>query len=418
MTVAVMVAVLGAAPILQGAPRAQSSRQGVRVAGTVVDAYAGVAPVPDVVTLSPQLGVAGFGSPLRKTDVLPDRSFVFDDVLPGEYQLSTTVGSELTIQVGVEAVTGLQLRHVGLTELFPSVRMDDGSAVPPRVGFHIEMEDGNVYAGWLNPERAIVLPPGRRFFFIQPPDGVFVRSMVSAGVDLFRERLAVEPVAPERGIEIVLTRLPVPRARVRGRVTGGTGPFSVQLTPSMFSFRKSLMSTSVAVAADGSFDVEVEPGIYDVHVPPAFRAVRGLVVPQIGATVEVPLPSGRLFGGGAVRVVDSRGQWLPYSIGRAIVLAARSAAGVSRFPVEVPGFWGVLPPGEYRLSLENLPAGVSVATLESAGRNLLDVPFVVPVERNPPRITLVLRYDGPIPAWVKEPPLRDLRSLLSPEGRD
>lgn len=228
---------------------------------------------------------------------------------------------------------------------------------------------------------------------------MFVRSLVSAGVDLLREPLTIEPVAPERGLQVVLTRSPAhaPKlARVRGRVTGGDGPLTVALVSSMSPRRATF--GPVPVARDGSFDIEVEPGVYDVYVPPAFSVISGLAVPHAGRTIEVPLPKGYLFGGGGVRVLDQRGQSLPYIV--RCTLVARNAAGVWRFPVQSAGFWGALPPGEYRLTVENLEAGVSVATFEAGGRNLLEQPYVISVDRAPARITLALRYSGPLPDWV------------------
>src|SRR5690606_34933518 len=110
-----------------------------------------------------------------------DGSFRFDDVRPGHYILTTTIGSELHVHVEAQDIEGLELRHVGLTELFVSIRMDDGSAVPDLIGLHVEMDDGKVYSGRLSEDRLWHLPPGNRFVFVMPPDDVYVRSVISAG---------------------------------------------------------------------------------------------------------------------------------------------------------------------------------------------------------------------------------------------
>lgn len=126
-----LAAALGWITVVSAQSRAQPARSGVRVSGTVVDAYPDVTPVATRVTLAPLPGTrVGFGGvPILRANLRQDRTFVFENVPPGAYQLSTFLGSELSVQVGSRDVAGLQLRHLGLTELFISVRMDDGSEV-------------------------------------------------------------------------------------------------------------------------------------------------------------------------------------------------------------------------------------------------------------------------------------------------
>ena len=419
-SVVALLLAFGALAVVPHQTDGQAARQGVRVSGTVVDAYVGVKPVPTRVTMWRKPGSVGFGAPPRNVDLGKDGSFVFDDVPPGTYGLSTLLGSEIEVEAGAVDVAGLKLRHVGLTEMFPSVRMDDSSDVPPtilsNIEFNIEMGSGQVLAGGLNADRPLLLPPGRRFFFPEPADDVddvFVRSIVSGGVDLLREPLTIDPGAPERGIQIILTRERQALARVRGRVTGGAGQLSVQMTRTMSSPRK-LAQARAPVAPDGSFEIDIEPGIYDVHVGAALRVLKGIAVPRAGRTIDIVLPQGRLFDGGSVPVIDPQGRPLSYSFGR-VVLAARGTTGVSRFPVEVRGFWGALAPGEYALTLESLPTDVSVAALEAGGVNLLEQPYVVSAGRNPPSITLVLKVQRPVPPSVYGPP-RSLQELLGVEG--
>jgi len=72
-------------------------------------------------------------------------------------------------------------------------------------------------------------------------------------------------------------------------------------------------------------------------------------------------------------------------------LRFKNAAVDRTLAVRTQQFWFALPPGEYNVSVEDLPKGVTVAGAQAGSVNLLQFPFRVPDDRSPELLRVLLK---------------------------
>jgi hypothetical protein len=243
-----------------------------------------------------------------------------------------------------------------------------------------------------NTEKQTSLPPGTFPVLIGAPAGYYAQSVRAGARDLLQEPLIVEPTSGPLKVAVVLRRSPSPppgTTRVSGHITNGREGTEVELVDA--TQPQSMIAGRTTTGADGTFQFTgLRAGAYQLNLPPARRVMNNIIVLGKDVVVDVPVPSGSLFAGNGVAVVNESGQPGPYWPGR-ISLVAEAGDVKASFPVHVEGFWGALPPGSYRVHVDGLPADFSVRSLSAGSVDLLQRPFSVPAGRPAETITLVLQ---------------------------
>lgn len=380
--------------IAQESPAPVARAAGVTVSGRVVDGYPGAMPQPEVVLFTRMDGPPSRPPVTTRLEVGPDRTFTAAGVAPGEYTLQA-LGSFDTkwIVVGADDISGIDVIVSGQSHLQPTVRVDDGSAVPEPVMVRIFFGPGrSQYRSLLDPA-GFVLPPGERWLFVVAPDGYFVQSMASAGVDLLRSPIDIQPGAAPRGIDVVLTRgkpADAPTVSVVGTVRGHAG-LDVELVETT-SGRRTIVDVTTT-DGDGGFRFDGLPrGVYAIDLPPAERVVNEIQSGAGESRVDISVPTGgRIFAGAFVPIHTGQMRMVPIRPSRLSLVAERDGIRTS-IPIEFTGYWGALEPGAYRLSVEGLQPGYSVRVLTAGSVNLLEEPFIVPADRAAEIVRLELNY--------------------------
>lgn len=379
----------------QPAAPAAAEASGVTLRGRVVDAYPGAMPRPDVVSFA-RLD----GPPVQVTDrvpIAPDRTFVFEHVAPGRYELRAGRSFSTTeVMVATADVRDIELVVSGETAFEVRARMDDGSAVPAEGYARVFINVTRSMSAALDTPSALTLPPGDHWVFFIAPPGVHVRSASTADADLLRAPLAVAPGDSHRVIDVVLTRAKpadAPMVTVAG-VAGRSG-LELELVDTTNSRRIEFVGTTTT-DADGRFRfAPVHRGIFRIGAPPADRVVENL---QVGAgQIEVTIPiaaDARVVAGGLV-TIDVSGKRVVLLRQARMALVAEREGTVTRIPVTFTGYWGALVPGAYRMTVEGLEPGFSIRSFTAGSTNLLEQPFVVPRDRPAETIELALAYTAP-----------------------
>lgn len=78
-----------------------------------------------------------------------------------------------------------------------------------------------------------------------------------------------------------------------------------------------------------------------------------------------------------------------------ITLIAEREGVQTRIAASFWDYWGALAPGAYRLTVEGIQPGYSIRSLKAGSVNLLEQPFIVPVDRPAERIEFELDYVTP-----------------------
>jgi hypothetical protein len=384
---------------------------GVTVSGRVVNLYPGVEPTParEVLLSAGAAHEGSFGPPSRAT-LRPDGTFDFSGVTPGRYQLRVNPGGQhLTTEIEVAASDVRDVQVPMSVQIPVTIRaaMDDRSALPtpPVRRIQVQVRTGarpdSSSMSVLNDEglhRTSVVP-GATYVFLRPPTGYFVKSLRTGDEDLLRGPLNPRPASPPLEVVAVISRtVPAdhPTVKVSGRVTGNHPGIEVRLVDASDSFamRRSLMRTTTG--PDGTFEfLNVAPGPYSLDLPPARDALTGIIA--MGHDVvglEAVAPPGVIFAGLLRGVYDSSGRALSMSVSAARVSLRFTSATTSQVvPVGPRFFWSALPPGSYRVEIDNLPRGFSVRSLSAGSANLMSQPFVVPATRPPEQIEIELQLN-------------------------
>jgi hypothetical protein len=389
--------VAGAADAQTNAPASSGGAPGgVTLRGRLVDAYPGVTPQPDAVIFrrvdGPPVMTSG------RVAVRADRTFVIQNVAPGIYDLQAGFSYDVvTVTVGKADVSGIEIKVSGQVALFPDVRMDDGSPIPEGGLWRLQVAPRQSLAIPLGGRVALVAPRGKRWIFISAPEGVFIRSAVVNGVDIRTSPVDFVPDVLPPTIHVVLTR-EKPAAPPTGVVVGATGlpGLEVELI-NVTGFTRSTFVGTATTDTNGAFRFEgLTPGLYRINIPPVERVVDSLEVGAGTTSVDIPIPEGtRVVGGGPIQIYDGEKRMVLARRARLTILAQREGT-TTRVPIEeFVGFWGALAPGAYRLMLEGLEPGFSIRSFTAGSINLLEQPFVVPMDRPAETIRLDLNYSSP-----------------------
>jgi hypothetical protein len=409
--------VLGLVALVAAAPRGQTTAPGrtpglgtaggVTVSGRIVEIYPGVAtPTPPArVLLRVDPSKAGRVLVVQSVVVNADGTFAFDNVAPGPYRVLAAAGPglpEVSIQVGTNPVRDVEVPFTVPLPVTVTLSMDDGSPVPTVEGgfyrFQIaRTSDANVVYGAIDINRTVPigLVPGEYHVFVRPPDGLYVRSLRTGMTDLRREPFTLVPGGRGLMVETVISRMApadAPMGRIRGRITGNHGGIEIGLADVTVPGPLTRNPTRFATArADGTFEfADLPPGRYDIDVPPARSVTPGVVVAGKDVDVLVEVPEGQIVAGVVSGFSDAGGERRPGPPG-ALTLRFTGGPVARTKRVARPLFWDALPPGEYRVTVEELEPGTSVETLRAGSVDLLTRPFVVPASRPPEAIAILLR---------------------------
>lgn len=367
---------------------AAQGADGVTVGGRVIaDASAPEVPIPDSVLL---LSASSRGTFFRGV-VVEDGTFAIEGVPPGRYSLQVSGGAHMQqLDVSTTDVVDLEVPFVAQWPVPTSLRVDDGSE-PPRTLYVIVMPQGDRFA-WLGNPVPMRLPRGLFHVFVRPPLGYHVLSAAAGATDLLREPLSMDPDHGPISIDVVLTRTPpvdAPRATLSGVLPQQPG-VEVELVDRAMPGETRIAGTVRADDA-GRFRFEgIAPGIYQIDLPPA-EHVRRVVLPAGETTVEIDVPPGTIFAGAPVRVIDASGTPVGEWPATAPELVVERSGYAARFAVARDGFWGTLPPGEYRVRLDGLASGFSVRALAAGSVDLLEQQLVVPANRPAETIRIELQ---------------------------
>jgi hypothetical protein len=100
-----------------------------------------------------------------------------------------------------------------------------------------------------------------------------------------------------------------------------------------------------------------------------------------------------VFAGSAVGFIEENGTRQPRLPGR-FKLRFKSATVDQTLTIRTQLFWFALPPDEYRVTVEDLPEGATLAGARAGSVNLMSSPFRVPADRNPEMLRVLVRLTG------------------------
>jgi hypothetical protein len=390
-----------------GATPAARPAQGVTVTGRVQNRGGTARPAaqPGAVVLFADTGGPGLIGVPQRAIVQADGSFELTDIAPGAYRIAPDPNSafqDQPLQVGPAGATGVIVPFIAPTEIRLSIKVDDGSPPPhsTEAPFAFMFGIGDTFMGGFvqHGERRLSAIPSDARIFLRPPSGYFLVTFRTAdGHDLMDGRLTI-PSGPARPMELqaVVSRTPParsPTATVTGRLTGNHPDHEVALIDlAQIAPAPSRLGARTTAGADGAFAFnDVRPGVYDIDVPPATSVKRRVVVTGSAvADVLVEIPEGRVFAGSALGFTEENGTRQPRLPGR-FTLRFRSATVDQTLTVRTQSFWSALPPGEYRVTVEDLPDGATLAGAQAGSVNLMSSPFRVPADRNPEVLRVLLR---------------------------
>jgi hypothetical protein len=231
--------------------------------------------------------------------------------------------------------------------------------------------------------------------FIRPPTGYEVFSASLNGGDVLRAPLETTPADDGRPLVVVLTRTRpenAPTTTVTGTV-GDLPGLDVELIDVTVPTRRAIAGTTIT-ESDGAFRFAgIRPGLYEISLPPVDRVVTDVVASVGEVRVEIPVPAGARVVGGVALVYQTGPR--PARPGPITLVAERDGSRTHIPIAEQNNFWGALPPGAYRLTVDGLPSGYTVRALTAGTVNLLEQPFVVPGDRPAELLRLELSYVPP-----------------------
>ena len=372
---------------------------GVTVSGSIVGLASSGSPKPTEVLLTHPPDVPGRLGIVDRIPLRPDGTFSFANVRPGRYLVVPNRNSDPgwePITVGTADVTGLAVRLVEWGSLRIRARVDDDSQ-PPGEHLFLIRSQSRTQAMIVGPE--LTLPPGRFHVFLALTGGLGVAAMRVGDIDLLQSPITIGTSDSPRDLDIVLTRTPTAalRSAIVGRVEGNHPGVEVRIAMSV-TLPGAVPIPSTRVAQDGSFEFrDLVPGIYNLYVSPSLHPVDTVVAVGKETKVMIAAGPGQFISSTAARVVNPSGQPLQMTAGR-LELVADSLGGERKvFEIRSTGFWGTLAAGAYNVRLDRLPPGFRVRSIVAGSVDLLNNPFVVPDNRSPETIRIVLEYNPDSP---------------------
>jgi hypothetical protein len=405
-----IIALAVAGTFAQAAGRGQvagpAKLPGVTVSGRVTEIYPGIAPPknPPRVLLGLDPAKTGRLAPMLPAAVNADGTFVFDSVPPGSYRVMSE-GPWLPItyiEVGSVPVRNVEVRFTTSIPIRFRWSTDDGSPIPtgPAGTFALTTSrPGESNSSWSSVDTARVEPypfvPGDYYLFVRPSAGLYLKSLRAGRIDLRQGPLAIAPGSSGLEIEGIISRAAptdVPLARLRGRLTGNHGGLEIGLADVTFPVspaRNPFMHT--VAKPDGTFEfANLPPGRYEIDAPPARAVTDAINVAGKDVDVEVQMSEGQIVSGVVSHFSEVDGQRRPGSAGVFTLKFSEGPVARTKRITRVI-FWDALPPGAYRVTIEGLDAGASVEALRAGSVDLLKESFVVPANRPPETITVLLR---------------------------
>jgi hypothetical protein len=327
---------------------------------------------------------------ILEASVRADGTFEFPRIIPGQYQVRTTVSRllpPLTITVGNTDVDNVEFVVPRQIEVRGRVTLENAGVVLRLATLPITTAVGGMTSSIMTtPVRGdaftVSLPEGEQTIALHPTAiasrGFTVKSMTYGPTNLVTNTVKIDGLDPNR--EILVTLVPVVIAnpvKITGRVTNispSFGPVAVRIAGGVRT-----SPDLITLSEKGEFEIpNLAPGSYTLNVyGPALRnemAVPVAVGTQDITGLEISFPPHKdVVGRVAWDPLVASGVFPRWSLR----LQGTSAITALITPQADGSFLAQLPVGEWRASVGGVPAAFAVKSLMYGTTNLLSTPLKV-----------------------------------------